>query len=79
MQSSFSDLKYNAKKKQVRRDCFRGGIEAVTPWSELLAEQGLLIREGTILITAPPSTKNRDKALDPDMHQTKKGNQWYFG
>lgn len=48
-----------------------------------LAEQGLLLREGTIvdatLIAAPPSTKNRDKARDPEMHQTKKGNQWYFG
>ena len=48
-----------------------------------LAEKGLLIREGTIvdatLIAAPPSTKNRAKALDPEMHQTKKGNQWYFG
>ena len=31
------------------------------------------------LIGAPASTKNRAKARDPDMHQTKKGNQWYFG
>ena len=31
------------------------------------------------IITAPSSTKNRDQARDPDMHQTKKGNQWYFG
>lgn len=48
-----------------------------------LSEKGLLMREGTIvdatLIAAPPSTKNRDKKRDPDMHQTKKGNQWYFG
>lgn len=48
-----------------------------------LAEKGLLMREGTIvdatLIAAPPSTKNGEKARDPDMHQTKKGNQWYFG
>ena len=28
---------------------------------------------------APPSTKNQDKKRDPEMHQTKKGNQWYFG
>lgn len=27
----------------------------------------------------PASTKNQDKACDPEMHQTKKGNQWYFG
>ncbi|KAB7619363.1 IS5 family transposase, partial [Alkalilimnicola sp. S0819] len=48
-----------------------------------LAEQGLMLREGTIvdatLIAAAPSTKNRQKARDPDMHQTKKGNQYYFG
>ena len=48
-----------------------------------LARQGLLLREGTLvdatLIAAPPSTKNRDRARDPDMHQVKKGNQWHFG
>ena len=31
------------------------------------------------IISAPSSTKNRAKARDPEMHQTKKGNQWYFG
>ena len=48
-----------------------------------LAEKGLLLREGTIvdatLIAAPPSTKNQTGKRDPDMHQSKKGNQWYFG
>jgi len=48
-----------------------------------LAARGLLLREGTLvdatLIAAPPSTKNKDKQRDPEMHQTKKGNQWYFG
>jgi IS5 family transposase len=48
-----------------------------------LAERGLLLRQGTIvdatLIAAPPSTKNRQKARDPQMHQTRKGKQWYFG
>ena len=48
-----------------------------------LAEQGLLLRESTILdaaiIAAPPSTKNRAKAGDPEMHQTKTGNEWHFG
>ena len=48
-----------------------------------LAEQGLLMRAGTIvdatIIAAPCSTKNQDNARDPDMHQTKKGNQWHFG
>ena len=48
-----------------------------------LAERGMLMREGTIvdatIIAAPPSTKNKAKARDPEMHQTKKGNEWYFG
>lgn len=48
-----------------------------------LTECGLMLRKGTIvdatLIAAPPSTKNRETARDPDMHQSKKGNQWYFG
>ena len=45
--------------------------------------QGIQVGTGTIvdatIISAPPSTKNRDKRRDADMHQTKKGNQWYFG
>ena len=49
----------------------------------LLADKGLMLREGTIvdatLIAAPPSTKNKEKSRDPEMHQTKKGNEWYFG
>src|SRR6476469_4114473 len=48
-----------------------------------LAEQGLLMRAGTIvdatIIAAPSSTKNEGKTRDPEMHQTKKGNQWFFG
>lgn len=48
-----------------------------------LQEKGIKIANGTIvdatIISAPPSTKNKDKARDPDMHQTRKGNQWYFG
>jgi IS5 family transposase len=48
-----------------------------------LAARGLLLREGTLvdatLIAAPPSTKNQKRERDPEMHQTKKGNQWYFG
>lgn len=48
-----------------------------------LTEHGLLLRRGTVvdatIIAAPSSTKNRDNARDPEMHQTKKGNQWHFG
>jgi transposase, IS5 family len=49
----------------------------------MLEERGLLMRQGTIvdatIIAAPPSTKNTSKSRDPEMHQTKKGNQWHFG
>ncbi|WP_445359048.1 IS5 family transposase [Microbulbifer sp. ANSA005] len=48
-----------------------------------LAENGMVLREGTIvdatIISAPTSTKNKKKKRDPEMHQTKKGNQWHFG
>jgi IS5 family transposase len=48
-----------------------------------LSEENLMLREGTIvdatIIHAPPSTKNRDRQRDPEMYQTLKGNQWYFG
>lgn len=44
---------------------------------------GLIMHGGTIvdatIIAAPPSTKNKSGERDPEMHQTKKGNQWYFG
>lgn len=49
----------------------------------LLQAKGLLLRAGTVvdatLIAAPSSTKNEGKERDPEMHQSKKGNQWYFG
>ena len=176
MQASFSELEYAAKKKVTRRDRFLGEINAVTPWSALVAEiqpfypkgegrgrppigvermlrmyiaqqcfglsdegiedalydsqairafvgidlaresapdattllkfrrlleqnkltaciftvintllaaKGLLLKEGTVVdatITAvPSSTKNQSGERDPEMHQTKKGNQWHFG
>jgi transposase, IS5 family len=48
-----------------------------------LERQGIKIGTGTIvdatIISASPSTKNKDKRRDPEMRQTKKGNQWYFG
>ena len=50
---------------------------------ELLLAQGVKLCGGTIvdatLIAAAPSTKNRDKSRDPEMHQAKKANQWHFG
>jgi len=48
-----------------------------------LARKGLLLKRGSIvdatIIAAPSSTKNADGQRDPEMHQTKKGNQWHFG
>jgi len=48
-----------------------------------LSARGMSMRQGTIvdatLIAAPSSTKNKEGKRDPEMHQTKKGNQWYFG
>ena len=48
-----------------------------------LKSQGLKVSTGTIvdasIIGAPSSTKNKSGKRDPEMHQTKKGNQWYFG
>jgi len=50
---------------------------------ELLLANGMKLSGGTIvdatLIAAPPSTKNLEQSRDPEMHQSKKGNQWYFG
>ena len=49
----------------------------------MLQARGLKVGTGTIvdatIIGAPSSTKNADKARDPEMHQTRKGQQWYFG
>ena len=48
-----------------------------------LAGQGLRLQEGSIvdasIIAAPTSTKNKSGERDPEMHQTKKGNEWHFG
>lgn len=48
-----------------------------------LEQSGLMMHGGTIvdasIIAAPSSTKNAEGKRDPEMHQTKKGNQWYFG
>ena len=48
-----------------------------------LSKRGLLLRQGMMvdatIIHAPSSTKNSSGTRDPDMHQTRKGNQWFFG
>ncbi|QJD31208.1 IS5 family transposase [Methylococcus geothermalis] len=51
--------------------------------NDVLEARGLLLKGGTMvdatIIHAAPSTKNKAKARDPEMHQTKKGHQWFFG
>ena len=51
--------------------------------NDLLSGQGLLLKAGTMvdatLIAALTSTKNKDGERDPEMHQSKKGNQWFSG
>ena len=59
------------------------GEKIFTDIRDRLEESGLLMHGGTIvdatIISAPSSTKNRTGTRDPEMHQTKKGNQWYHG
>lgn len=51
--------------------------------NQALEQNGVIMQGGTIvdatIINAPSSTKNREKKRDPEMHQTKKGNEWRFG
>src|SRR5947208_12019761 len=59
-----------------------GAFEALTISSHRLCRWYLTLKTGTIvdatIIGAPSSTKNADKQRDPQMHQTRKGQQWYF-
>ena len=63
-----------------RHDLSRQIFQDVSAW---LTDAGILIKEGTLMdatiIEAPSSTKNKTGERDPEMHQTKKGNQWHFG
>ena len=58
-------------------------IQLLATINATLATKGLLLKTGTVvdatLIAAPSSTKNSTGERDPEMHQTKKGNQWHFG
>jgi transposase, IS5 family len=55
-----------------------GGARLIDAPKPAPAKAGGTIVDATI-IAAPPSTKNKQKSRDPEMHQTKKGNQWHFG
>lgn len=70
---------------RFRNLLIRNGIQEklFTQVTKLLQERGLLLKKGTIvdstLISAPSSTKNKEKKRDPEAHSTKKGNNWHFG
>jgi IS5 family transposase len=59
------------------------GEKLLESQNQIFTEQGWIMRGGSIvdatIIAAPSSTKNATGTRDPEMHQTKKGNQWYFG
>jgi len=59
------------------------GVQILATVNATLTAKGLLLKQGTVvdatLIAAPSSTKNDSGERDPEMHQTKKGNQWHFG
>lgn len=59
------------------------GKKLLVAMNEYLRENGIRISNGTIvdatIISAPSSTKNQSGERDPEMHQVKKGNEWYFG
>ena len=58
-------------------------LQVLATVNATLVAKGLLLKSGTVvdatLIAAPSSTKNSSGERDPEMHQTKKGNQWHFG
>ena len=58
-------------------------IQLLATINATLIAKGLMLKTGTVvdatLITAPSSTKNSKGERDPEMHQSKKGNQWHFG
>lgn len=59
------------------------GLQILATVNAKLTARGLMLKQGTVvdatLIAAPSSTKNSKGERDPEMHQTKKGNQWHFG
>ncbi len=61
----------------------RIGEQILAGVNAMLTARGLMLQAGTVIdatiIAAPSSTKNKEGKRDPEMHQTKKGNQWHFG
>ena len=58
-------------------------VQILATVNATLTAKGLLLKQGTVvdatLIAAPSSTKNSTGTRDPEMHQTRKGNQWHHG
>ncbi|TDS82134.1 DDE family transposase [Comamonas sp. JUb58] len=69
---------FEKKSKRTRKLEFLGEMNLVVPW-----HKNLLLRHGIVvdatLIAAPSSTNNASGERDPELHQSKKGNQWHFG
>ena len=70
------NFRHLLEQHQLARQLFK----TINRW---LAEAGVMMTQGTLvdatIIEAPSSTKNKEQQRDPEMHQTKKGNQWHFG
>ena len=74
--SSIMKFRHLLERHQLARQLFK----TINRW---LVEAGVMMTQGTLvdatIIEAPSSTKNKEQQRDPEMHQTKKGNQWHFG
>ena len=74
--TAIMNFRHLLERHQLGRQIF----DSINEW---LSNAGVITTQGTIvdatIIDAPTSTKNRQKQRDPEMHSTKKGNQWYFG
>ena len=74
--TTIMNFRHLLERKGLARKLFK----EVNQW---LTEANVLLKEGTLvdatIIEAPTSTKNKAGERDPEMHQTKKGNEWHFG
>ncbi len=73
--TTIMNFRHLLEQHQLARQLFK----TINRW---LAEAGVMMTQGTLvdatIIEAPSSTKNKEQQRDPEMHQTKKGNQWHF-
>lgn len=75
-ESTILRFRHRLERNQLTEKLFR-------KTEKYLSDRNLILSEGTIvdatIVAAPSSTKNQDKRRDPEMKQTKKGNEWHFG